>query len=131
MQFARLARHRNDHGSAVTGFALVTPLLILVFVGIIAICAVLGQRLILGAAASSGARMAATLGATRGQAMQQIDQVLVSFSMSPASVSRSLWSGKSSGAPAVFIRLSKRVSIPVVNRQFEISSTSHRIDENQ
>lgn len=130
MRSARLVHLKDERGSAVVGFSLVAPLIALVFVGIVGVAAILGQRLVLGAAASSSARMAATLGATQGQARQQSDQVLTSYSINPQDVSFRIWRGSQAGAPAVFVRLTKTMWIPWVNQQIVLEATSHRIDEN-
>lgn len=130
MRCVQLVPHNSDEGSAVSGFAVIAPLVTLVFVAVIAIASVLGQRVVLGAAASSGARMAATLGATHGQARQQINQVLLSYSVNPTSVTTQMWRARSSGVPAVFVRLTKTISVPWINQRLTISTTSHRIDEN-
>lgn len=130
MHCAQLAHHKSDDGSAVTGFSLVAPLMTIVFLCVLAISAVLGQRVVLSAAASSGARMAATLGSTHGQAQREVNQVLESFSINSDSVSTSIWRGSISGVPAVYVRVQKSILIPWIHSSISIDATSHRIDEN-
>lgn len=130
MHFAQLAHHKNDQGSAVVGFSLIAPLVALVFVGVVAVASILGQRVVLSAAASSGARMAATLGANYGQVHQQVDQVLNSYSLNPHTVKVRIWRSNASGVPTMNVQVSRNLVIPWVNHSIEISATSHRIDEN-
>lgn len=130
MHFALSAHPKKEQGSAVVGFSLVAPLVALVFVGVIGIATFLGQRVVLSAAASSGARMAATLGATQGQVHQQVNQVLISYSLDSQSVTIKTWRGRTSGVPTVNVRVSKNLFVPWIDHSIEISATSHRVDEN-
>jgi Flp pilus assembly protein TadG len=131
MRCAPLARRNATEGSAVASFSLVAPLVALVFVAVISIASVLGQRVILAAAASSGARMAATLGATNGQTYLQVNQVLESFSITPSSVNAKIWRGSKSGLPVVYVKVTKPMLIPWLHAQVDLSATAHRIDENK
>jgi len=72
---------KQDRGSAVTGFALVAPLVVCVFIVVIQIGSVLGDRATLMLAAQSGVRVAGTLDGTNTQGRAKALSVLRSRSM--------------------------------------------------
>jgi len=67
---------KNDSGSAVTGFALVAPLVIGVFIVVIQIGSVLADRATLMLATQTGVRIASTLNGTNTQGKAKALSVL-------------------------------------------------------
>lgn len=71
-----LSRLRGDRGSAVVEFALVTPLLVLIALGVLQVTLALHVRSTLTAAAAEGARAGALAGAGLGLAESRTRDVL-------------------------------------------------------
>ena len=76
----RLRRHctraRGDEGSAVVEFALVTPLLLVLLLGVLQIALAMHVRATLTAAAAEGARVAALSGSSLSRGEQRTRDVL-------------------------------------------------------
>ena len=71
-----LTRARSDTGSAVVEFALVTPLLLVLLLGVLQIALAMHVRATLTAAAAEGARVAALSGSSLSQGEQRTRDVL-------------------------------------------------------
>ncbi|MFY9330542.1 MAG: TadE/TadG family type IV pilus assembly protein [Candidatus Nanopelagicales bacterium] len=100
----RSSTHRDDRGSAVTEFALVTPLLLLVALSVIQLILVLHVRSTLTAAAAEGARTAALSGSALKAGEARTKQVLdQAIGGSDAIVSASRV--QVSGSPAIRVRV--------------------------
>ncbi|MSW86547.1 MAG: pilus assembly protein [Actinobacteria bacterium] len=72
----RLTSARDDQGSAVVEFALVTPLLLVLLLGVLQIALAMHVRATLTAAAAEGARVAALSGSSLSQGEQRTRDVL-------------------------------------------------------
>jgi len=72
----QLTRARGDEGSAVVEFALVTPLLLVLLLGVLQIALAMHVRATLTAAAAEGARVAALSGSSLSHGEQRTRDVL-------------------------------------------------------
>jgi Flp pilus assembly protein TadG len=77
---------KSDSGSAVTGFALVAPLLVCVFIVVIQIGSVLADRATLMLAAQSGVRVASTFDGTSAAGRAKALSVLQSRGMATSAI---------------------------------------------
>ena len=108
----RRLRWRDESGSSVVGFALVTPLLCLVTVGLLHLVFVAHARAVLVSAASEGARVGALAGSTIALGEQRAKELAAGM-VSPA-VLRSVTARRSaeSGVPVIVVRI--EAAVPLV-----------------
>jgi len=119
---------KSDTGSAVTGFALVAPLLVGVFIVVIQIGSVLADRATLMLAAQSGARVASTHNGTSVDGRSEALSVLQSRGMDNSAVIR--FHDEHRGTLSyVICEASFRQHITWLNRDITLSTTARALDE--
>ena len=120
---------KHDEGSAVTGFALVTPLLIAVFIGLIVVASVVRHRVVLSAAASSGVRVASAYGASDTQGHLVAKQILQAHGYDPKGTRIAISHPVVNGVHLVQVVVSDGLHVPWLNRDFTLTQTSRAVDE--
>lgn len=120
---------KHDEGSAVTGFALVTPLLIAVFIGLIVVASVVRHRAVLGAAAASGVRVASAYGASDTQGRLVANQLVQAHGYDPKGISIAISHPIVNGVHLVQFVVSDGVHVPWLNRDVILTQTSRAVDE--
>jgi len=119
---------KSDAGSAVTGFALVAPLLVCVFIVVIQIGSVLADRATLMLAAQSGARVASTFNGTSAEGRAKAVSVLQSRGMDASAVI-TFHDEHRSTVGYVVCEAIFRQHITWLNRDITFSTTARAIDE--
>ena len=118
----------DESGSAATGFALVAPLIVCVFIVVIQIGSVLADRTTLMLAAQSGVRIASTLDGTNAQGRAKAFSVLQSRRMaSKASVT--LRDERRGTMHYVVCKTTSRRHIAWLNREITLTVTARALDE--
>jgi len=119
---------KSDTGSAVTGFALVAPLLVCVFILVIQIGSVLADRATLMLAAQSGVRVASTFNGTSADGRAKALSVLQSRGMDTRAVI--IFHDEQRGTVNYIIcEASSHRHITWLNKDVTISTTARAIDE--
>ena len=119
----------RDEGSAVTGFALVAPLLVLTFIALIVVTSILRERVVLGAAASTAARTAAAYGSSDSLGHVSALKVATDNGMKKADIEFDISHPLSQGVRLVEVTVSSRVTIPWMNRSLTLHQTARAVDE--
>ena len=120
----------RDEGSAIVGFALVMPLLVLVLIVSIQISMVLAQRSVLLSAAHTGARTAATLGATHHEGKIAALQVLSSQNFQCGNLTLETSKTVVNGSAFVVVIANCQTRIDWINREVSLHAVARAIDEN-
>jgi Flp pilus assembly protein TadG len=119
---------KSDTGSAVTGFALVAPLLVGVFIVVIQIGSVLADRATLMLAAQSGVRVASTFNGTSADGRAKALSVLQSRGMDTGTVIT--FHDEHRGTVGyVVCEASSHRHITWLNKDITFSTTARAIDE--
>lgn len=126
---ARL-RERSQRGAAVVDFVLVLVVLVPLFLGILQVALVMLVRNTLAAAASEGARLAATSDRGPGEgvalAREQVDQAIAGRYADDVTVRRVLVDG----APAIEVTIHARVpALGLGGPAVGLTVTGHAIEE--
>lgn len=126
---ARL-RARSQYGAAVVDFVLVLVVLVPLFLGMLQVALVMLVRNTLAAAASEGARLAATSDRGPGDgvalAREQVDQAIAGRYAEDVTVRRVMVDG----APAIEVTIRARVpALGLGGPAVELSVTGHAIEE--
>ena len=119
----------DDKGSAVTGFAVAAPMLIAVFLAIIALTSLVQLRAVLGAAASVGVRVASAYGASDFQGKEAATDVLLAHGLSPLRSQVTVTHLRSHGVGLVRITVKSQLSVPFLKREATLVQTAQAVDE--
>ena len=117
-------------GSAVTGFALVAPLAVVVFVAVLQMIALGLLHTSVHSAAATGARLAATLGSGPADGARAADAMLVAHGIRPATVSKSWRRIRVSGVPYLVLTVSVPARVAWLGTTLTVRSTARVTDEN-
>jgi len=128
MRCALFLSLKQEKGSAVTGFALVAPLVVCMFVVVIQVASVLADRVTLTMAAQSGVRVASTLDGTNAQGRSKALSVLQSRRMDKQSVVTFVDEGRG-GMHYVVCTASSHRHIAWLNREITMTVQARAIDE--
>jgi Flp pilus assembly protein TadG len=123
-------RHRSPRGAAVVDFVLVLVVLVPLFLGILQVALVMLVRNTLAAAASEGARLAATSDRGPGDgvalAREQVDQAIAGRYAEDVTVRRVMVDG----APTIEVTIHARVpALGIGGPAVELSVTGHAVEE--
>jgi Flp pilus assembly protein TadG len=119
---------KSDTGSAVTGFALVAPLLVSVFIVVIQIGSVLADRATLVLAAQSGVRVASTFDGTSAGGRAKALSVLQSRGMATSAVITFHHEHRGTVNYVICAATGHR-HIPWLNRDITFTTRARAIDE--
>lgn len=122
-------RVKDDEGSAVTGFALVTPLLVAVFIAVIAVSSVVRHRAVLGAAASTGARVASAYGSSDTQGRIAVTELVRTHGYEATKVNISIVHPVVNGVRLVQVEVRESLRIPWIDREVMVSQMAREVDE--
>jgi len=128
MRCALFLSLKQEKGSAVTGFALVAPLVVCMFVVVIQVASMLADRVTLTMAAQSGVRVASTLDGTNAQGRSKALSVLQSRRMDKQSVVTFVDEGRG-GMHYVVCTVSSHRHIAWLNREITMTVQARAIDE--
>ena len=112
-----------------TGFALVAPLLVLTFIALIVVTSLVRERVVLGAAASTAARTAASYGSTDSLGHVMAVKVATDNGMKKSDIEFDISHPLSQGVRLVEVTVSSRVTIPWVHRSLTLHQTARAVDE--
>lgn len=122
-------RLREDRGSAVVEFALVTPLLLIVALAVLQVILALHVRSTLTAAAADGARAGALAGAGLGLAESRTRQVLAGALGGDAAERVEASRVSLGGVPAVRVRVTARLPLIGTLGPTALTVEGHAIEE--
>lgn len=130
MRCIQSASREGEQGSAVTGFALVAPLVVLVFVAVAQVISVALVRTAAHSAAATGARLAATLGSGATAGNRAADAVLRDLGVDPDQATKTWRRSRISGVPYLALTVTVPARVPFVGRGVSVSSSVRVTDEN-
>lgn len=120
---------KEDAGSAVTGFALVTPLLIAVFIAVIGVSSVVRHRAVLGAAASCGVRVASAYGSSDIKGRTVAAELVRAHGYDVKKMNILISHPIVNGVRLVEVEVRERIRVPWIDREVMVSQKAREVDE--
>ncbi len=124
-----MSDYSKDEGSAVTGFALVAPMLVLTFVALIVVTSLVRQRVVLGSAASTAARTASAFGATDSQGRHDALRVIANSGIKSSGIDFVISHPLTRGVRLVQATATSHVTVPWLHATIVIHQTARAVDE--
>ena len=119
----------DDEGSAVTGFALVAPLLVAVFICLTVVVSIVRHQAVLGAAASTGARVASAYDSTDAQGRVAVTDLVQAHGYNAKRVNITISHPVVNGVRLVQVVVGDGVHVPWINRDIGLSQSARAVDE--
>lgn len=120
---------RSDEGSGIVGFVLVAPLVIALFIAIGQIAILVADKSVLNSAAIIGARTASAADASNADGRSAALNVLASRGSGFDSESIVITQERIQGLTYISVSVSRRVTIPFLDRTILITGRARAIDE--
>lgn len=120
---------QSDQGSSIVGFVLVAPLVIAIFIAIGQIAMLVADKSVLNSAAIIGARTASAADASNANGRTAALQVLASRGNGFQPESIVITQERIHGMTYISVSVSRKVTIPFLNRTLIMTSSARAIDE--
>lgn len=119
----------SDTGSGIVGFVLVAPLVVAIFIAIGQIAMLVADKSVLNSAAVIGARTASAADATNADGRNAALRVLASRGAGFRPDAIVVTQVQNQGLTYISVSVTRRVVIPLLDREFLMTSRARSIDE--
>ena len=128
-----VSRNRNaiasEVGSGIVGFVLVAPLVVAIFIAIGQIAMLVADKSVLSSAAVIGARTASAADASNADGRTAVLKVLASRGAGFKPETIAFTQVRHQGLTYISVSVTRRITIPLLNREFLMTSRARAIDE--
>ena len=119
----------SDNGSGIVGFVLVAPLVVVIFIAIGQIAMLVADKSVLNSAAAIGARTASAADASNADGRVAALRVLASRGAGFSPDAIVITQVQNQGLTYISVSVTRRVLIPLLDREIFITGRARAIDE--